>query len=225
MFGNTLKVENNDLCLILRQPQQGDVPHIVEGMNDWEVMKYLGRFGAVTEDLEREWIQKTAKDDNSMIWTIQVERKQILREFQKKNEIAIGNTGIHGFRNLNNSCSSGCMIWDKKEWGNGIASLSHIARTWFAARQLGVYTIHSEVYGPNIGSWKALERAGYTRTGEMPRCKFVDGKFVDKYTYTWIHPEAIDILFPEGIPNRYKDGIEKARVTLEKGNKYVKYVD
>lgn len=214
MFGNTLKVENDNLCLILRQPREGDIPNMVEGMNDWEVMKYLGRFGSVTTNMEKEWIEKTSKDDNSIIWSIQLEGK----------ETSIGNTGIHGFRNLNNSCSTGCLIWDKKEWGNGVASLAHIARTWFAVMQLGIYTIHSEVYSPNTGSWKALERVGYTRTGVVPRCKFVDGQFVDKFTYTLINPEAVHILFPEEPPAKYLEGIERAKVTLEKAKKYVKYV-
>lgn len=229
MFGNTIKVVKGNLCLILRQPRENDLPYIVEGMNDWEVMKYLGRFGAVTPDIEREWIDRTARDNDSMVWTIEVHRnsfiKKIQRAFGKEIEQpAIGNTGIHGFRDGNNSCSTGCVIWDKREWGKGIASLAHIARTWFAARQLGVYTIHSEVYSPNEGSWKAIERVGYTRTGTTPRCKLVDGKFIDKYTYTWINPEAVNILYPKGLPQKYAEGVEKAKITLEKGDKYVKYV-
>jgi [ribosomal protein S5]-alanine N-acetyltransferase len=211
MFGNTIEIKN----LILRQPKEGDIPGMVEGMNDWQVMKYLGRFGAMTEEMEKSWIEKTARDDNSLVWTIQI----------KGEDTAIGNTGIHGFRNLNNSGSTGCVIWDKKQWGKGVASLGHIARTWFAAKQLGLYTIHSEVFSPNTGSWKALERVGYTRTGVIPRCKFVDGHFVDKYTYTWINPEAVNILFPEGVPKKYKKGIKRAKKTLKKAQKYVKYVD
>ena len=229
MFGNTLKVENSNLCLILRQPRENDIPYIVRGMNDWEVMRYLGRFGAMTPEIEREWIDRTARDNNSMVWTIQVHRNSLFRKFKRAfhrevHQPAIGNTGIHGLGDGNNCCSTGCVIWDKNEWGNGVASLAHIARTWFAARQLGMYTIHSGVYSPNIGSWKALERVGYTRTGTVPRCRFVDGRFVDKYTYTWINPEAVNILFPEGLPPKYAEGVEKAKITLEKGDRYVKYV-
>jgi RimJ/RimL family protein N-acetyltransferase len=223
MFGNTIKVEGNGLCLILRQPRENDIPKMIKGLSDWEVGKYLGAIrGGVTQEQKEEWLQKVQKDDNGLTWFIQPEQS----------EIAIGNTSIHGFRDLNNSCSTGCAIWDKKEWGNGIASLAHIARTWFAARQLGVYTINSSVYAPNVGSWKALERVGYIKTGIRPRCRFVDGKYTDMYLYTWTHPDRVSTLYPEGLPKEYtekekknfKDGIEKARITLEKGDKYVKYV-
>jgi RimJ/RimL family protein N-acetyltransferase len=214
MFGTSIKISNNGLTLILRPGKESDIPAMVEGMSDQEVKRYLGRKGGVTEDIERDWMKKKAQEQDSMLWFIQPEGS----------EVAIGSTGLHGMDNFRNVCTSGFCIWDKEWWGKGVASLAHIARTYCAATQLNRFSILSEVCSPNIGSWKALEKVGYIRTGTQLRNHYVDGQFIDTYLYTWLNPLAISLLYPEGLPKEYVQGVEKAKDTLEKGKEYIKYL-
>jgi RimJ/RimL family protein N-acetyltransferase len=214
MFGNTVKISNGNLSLILRPPKDEDIPRLVKGMSDWEVKKYLGAKGAIIESTEREWVEKAAKDMDKMVWFIEPEGE----------EFAIGNTALTHITNLSGSCISGCMIWDKNWWGKGVASLAHIARTWFAGRQLGRSTITSEVYSPNHGSYKAIEKVGYIQTGVQLRVRFVDGKYIDKKIFTWLNPTFVPIMYPEGLPEEYKSAVQKAEEALQKGDEWIEFV-
>jgi RimJ/RimL family protein N-acetyltransferase len=183
-------------------------------MSDWEVKKYVGRKGGIIEESEREWIKKAAEREDSMTWFIQPEG----------DEKAIGNTALTHINNINGSCTSGCMIWDKKWWGKGVASLAHIVRTWFAGRQLCRSTITSEVYSLNHGSYKALEKVGYIQTGLQLRVRFVDGKYIDKKIFTWLNPTFVPVMYPEGLPEQYIEAVKKAEEALRKGDELIEFV-
>ena len=214
MFGNTVRIVSEKLSLVLRPAKESDIPRMTEGMSDWEVRKYLGVLGGVMEHNERDWIMKTSESKDTVLWFIQPEGV----------DYAIGSTALHRIDDPYNSCGSGFVIWDKTWWGKGVASLAHIARTWFAARQLNRYTIISHVCTQNQGSWRALERVGYIRTGLELRRKFVDGRFIDWYVYTWINPYTISITYPEGLPQEYELGVQKAQTAILKGDEYIHFV-
>jgi RimJ/RimL family protein N-acetyltransferase len=212
MFGAKVKILNNNISLTLGgPPTEEDIPEITKGMSDWEILKYLGRNVGTTIKEEREWMERTSKSD-SVIWFIRKEGR------------LIGSTGLHHLDNWNGSCTSGCVIWDKSQWGLGVASLAHIVRTWFAAKQFNRLTIGSSVYTPNVASYKALEKVGYIRVGKELRVRFVDGEYIDKYIYTWLNPIFISVLYPQGIPSEYKSALKKAEETLQKGDELIKFV-
>jgi RimJ/RimL family protein N-acetyltransferase len=212
MFGPKVKISNNNISMTLGgSPTKEDIPEITNGMSDWQVLKYLGRSFGTTKKEEREWMEKTSKSD-SVIWLI------------RKGGKLIGSTGLHHLDSWDGSCTSGCVIWDKSQWGNGIASLAHVVRTWFAAKQYNRHTIGSSVYVPNVASYKALEKVGYIRVGKELRVRFIDGAYVDKYIYTWLNPIYINTLYPNGVPTEYEDAVAKAKETLDKGDKLIQYV-
>lgn len=212
MFAAKVGISNDKVSLILGgPPQKKDISIITDGLSDWEVIKYLGRTVGTSKKEEKEWFEKAAEDD-SVIWLIRKEGK------------LIGSTGLHHLDNWNGSCTSGCVIWDKSQWGLGVVSLAHIVRTWFAAKQFKRLTIGSSVYTPNVASYRALERVGYIRTGKELRVRFVDGEYIDRYIYTWLNPIFISTLYPEGIPSEYKDALGKAQKTLELGDQLIKNI-
>ena len=211
MFGNILTISNGKLSLKLRPAHERDIPAIAERISDWEVKKYLGRVGGVIEKNERDWVEKVSNTQDSMIWFIEGE----------DSDIAIGSTGVHNIDGFNGTCTSGIVIWNKESWGNGIASLAHIARTWFVGKQMGIKTIQSEVFALNEASYKALLKVGYFVVGVNPRIKYVDGRYIDKYNLGWLNPIFIDILYPDKIPDKYIKPLEIAKETLEKGDKWI----
>jgi len=216
MFGNTFRVVSDRLTLVLRPAKESDIPKMAEGMSDWQVRRYLGAMGGVMESNERDWINRTSESRDTVLWLIQPEGVDV--------DYAIGSTALHHIDDSYNSSGSGFVIWDKTWWGKGVASLAHIARTWFAARQLNRFTIVSHVFTPNEGSWRALEKVGYIRTGLELRRKVVDGNFIDAYVYSWINPYTLSITYPNGLPKEYEEGVRKAEETILKGDRYVRYV-
>lgn len=211
MFGNILTICNGKLSLKLRPPKEIDIPSIAEKISDWEVKKYLGRVGGVIEKNERDWIEKVSNAQDSMIWFIEKEGC----------DRAIGSTGVHNIDGFNGTCTSGIVIWDKQSWGNGIASLAHIARTWFVAKQMGIKTIQSEVFALNEASYKALLKVGYFIVGTNPRIKYIDGRYIDKYNLGWLNPIFIDILYPDKVPEEYIKPLEIAREALKNGDRWI----
>lgn len=213
MFGPRIEIEEGGLSLVLKPGTITDVPQMAKGFSDMLVIKYLTTTHGVTEDTEKEWMDKVARDSTKLLWFI----------YLKDTDFAIGSTGLHNINNHNNSCVSGFCLWDKSYWGKGIASLAHVARTWFAGTQLNRFTITSEVLEPNAGSYKALEKVGYIRTGFQPGEKFVDGHFVGKYAYTWMNPIYTNVLFPTKVPDEYLEGLKKAQNAIERGYNCIKF--
>jgi hypothetical protein len=74
---------------------------------------------------------------------------------------------------------SGIMIGDKSEWRRGHASEAMRLRTEYAFTELGLRKIWTGVDMPNVGSRRALEKAGYRQCGVMRRHFFVNGRWVD----------------------------------------------
>lgn len=137
------------------------------------------------------------------------------------NEYPVGTTSISGISPINQSCWTGIVIFNREYWKMGIAGGAHLIRTRHAADVLNRSVMHTHVRVPNEPSRRALERVGYFVTGMYPRDAFRNGKWIDTYSLTWLHPERIDFLYPEGLPVAYSEGVERARLALEKARRLV----
>ena len=93
------------------------------------------------------------EDDKRFLWGIYLEDSPL---------IGLTEISIH---QPNHMGGSGFVLFDKTFWRKGIAGTTHVARTAFAANQLGLKTITTGVLSPNIGSQRALEGVGYFLTG------------------------------------------------------------
>lgn len=136
--------------------------------------------------------------------------------------VPVGVTSLHKI-DVFGSCSSGIVIWDQNWWGKGVASLAHLGRTLFAADYLNRLTITSSIRTVNTASFKAAVKNGYIITGVQPRSAFRQGRYLDTYNLTWLNPERIDILYPEGLPAEYREGVERARAALNKARAAVSW--
>lgn len=210
MLGYPLHIEKDGLAVTLRSPTEDDLTVIVKGFASQRIHLYTLGQGAPSLEKEKEWLSKSEADQNGRTWVIEVDNK------------AIGVTGIHGM-DLSGSCESGIIIWDQDYWHKGVASCSHLMRTFYAADFLNRFTIRSHARTVNPGSVNALKRVGYAVTGIQPKTHFKAGEYLDTYVFTWWHPERISLLFKEGLPKEYEEAVSKAQATLDLARQLVSY--
>ena len=211
MYGIRMTVRHNGIAINLQPFSKEDIPILVEHFSSMKVHMYTKGLFAQTLENELEWYEKNRKDPDSVIWAIQPEGYQF----------PIGVTSLHHTNSRENSCGSGIIIWDPGWWGKGIATAAHLGRTLFAADYLNRWTIRSSVRVANDTSRRALERVGYTIWGTEPACILRGGKWLDTYHLTWLHPERIGVLYPEGLPKMYVAGVVNAAIALETARREV----
>lgn len=212
MYGVNMYVAFDGLGVKLRPFSKGDLPVLVRYFSSMKVHMYTQGLFAQTEESEEEWYERTRKDERSCTWAIQPDGS----------EEPIGITSLHGI-DLFGSASSGIIIWNVDWWGKGIATRAHLGRTLFAADYLNRLTIKSSVRADNAASFRALTRVGYNLTGLEPRTSYRAGRYIDTKLLCWIHPEKINLLFPEGGAEAYKEGIENASIALLRARQFVNF--
>lgn len=215
MFGVKISISIDGITIHLEPFSEDALPNLAKHFCSMKVFMYTQQLFAQTLENEKDWYNKMRVSPNDVVWGIRPEGET---QF-------IGTTGLHQL-DLSLSCVSGIIIWDTNWWHRGIATRAHLGRTMYAADYLSRFTIKSHVRADNVGSYKALERKGYIRTGIDPRTTFRQGKFLDTYNYIWFHPERISVLFKEegGVPPlEYQEGIAKAQVALSLAREVVNF--
>lgn len=71
-------------------------------------------------------------------------------------------------------------------WGNGIMSEAITCLCQTAFEQYDVFRISAEPYAYNVGSRKALEKAGFVLEGTMKKSVYKDGNFYDSCLYALV---------------------------------------
>lgn len=214
MFGVTMVVRHKGQEVTLRAFNKNDLPVLVDHFSSMKVhMMTKGMFAQTIEN-ETEWYDKRRTDPDCCLWAIQ----------PKGSEVPIGISGLHELTDRRNSCVSGIIIWDPDWWGKGIASAAHLARTMFAADFLNRMTIKSTVRKANVASRRAVEGVGYTVWGDEPVADYRGGKWIDSYHLKWIRPDTVPVLFPNGLPEKYVNGVERAKMALTTAREIVEFV-
>jgi len=95
----------------------------------------------------------------------------------------IGFTGIHRINWKLRLGGTGTVIGEKSAWRKGFGSDAMQVRTKFAFETLGLHRLESEARADNIGSQRALEKAGYRREGMARKKMFWGGQWYDTVLY------------------------------------------
>lgn len=180
-FGPRMKLKVGELDIELAPLTREAMCEFVEGMQQYDVTRYLSRQGAPTLEDEYEWYDKIRAEKDSFSWGIWVVKPD--------RRILIGTTALLRIsRGYIHEATSGSMIFRKEYWKRGIASHIHKARTWYAFQHLGLHKINSEVIQGNDGSRKALEKSGYVLAYVRRNAEFVDGSLRHVDTLECINP-------------------------------------
>ncbi len=125
-------------------------------MNDPEVNKYLeSRFETQTIDSLRRFVTSMQKSGiNYAFAIIHNETKQHI------GNIKIGNVNYH-----HHYADIGYFIGERDLWGQGLATEAISLATTYAFTILDIVHLRAGVYETNVGSMKALRKAGYAYQG------------------------------------------------------------
>jgi [ribosomal protein S5]-alanine N-acetyltransferase len=213
MFGKKMMIECKDGIVQLKPFQMEEIANakVIEMMADAEVTQYLTMVNSPTIEDKEDWWKKTRKEKNTIVWGIYLNDSELL-----------GVTSLE-ITSPNHSAESGFLIFNKKYWKKGIASRSHIARTFYATHFLNLKTIISGVFSPNIGSFKALQSVGYFVTGYRLGSHYINGKFKNIINLQWVNPKYADLVLEDGIPKDIvlDSALNLAKRTLEIGENEV----
>lgn len=214
MFGVNMQVKTKQITVRLRPGSKDDIPELVKHFSSMKVHMYTQGIFAQTMENELDWYERVRNSENDCVWLIQPEGS----------EVAVGITGLHKILGLEGGCTSGIIIWNTSWWGKGVATAAHLARTLFAADYLNKYSIRSSVREENEASRRALEKVGYTIWGTEPVDDFRAGKWLNTHQLKWFHPEKYQFYFPNGLPEKYVSGVERAKVALQTARQVVEFV-
>jgi [ribosomal protein S5]-alanine N-acetyltransferase len=152
----------------LRPPKPEDASPMVSWFEDLEATLFLGRRNPPSIELEKEWLEATAREPNSVVWAVEVDGR------------AVGTTGIREIDWKNGFGTTGTLIGERSLWGKGIGREVMQLRARYAFTQLPLRKLKSSYFEGNVASGRAQAAAGYCEVGRYRADRYVDGKWVDE---------------------------------------------
>jgi RimJ/RimL family protein N-acetyltransferase len=152
----------------LRPPNADDALPMVGWFEDLETTQFLGRRNPPSVEMEKEWLEATARDPNSVVWVVEVDGR------------AVGTTGIREIDWKNGFGTTGTLIGDRSLWGKGIGREVMQLRARYAFVQLPLRKLKSSYFDGNVASGRAQAAVGYREVGRFRADRFVEGRWVDE---------------------------------------------
>jgi RimJ/RimL family protein N-acetyltransferase len=152
----------------LRPPRADDAAVMVTWFEDMEVTRFLLLRNPPSMDMEKEWLEKMAKDPDQLLWVVEHEGR------------AVGVTGIHQINWKDGFGTTGTIIGDKGVWGRGLGRELMLMRAHYAFTQLPLRKLKSGYLDGNKASARAQAAAGYKEVGRHHADRYVDGRWVDE---------------------------------------------
>ena len=152
-----------------------------QAMHSHAASRYLGRGGAPCLEDEVEWFHHMRKDPDSIYWGVYA--------LEDSGWVLLGGTSLGSISTcIFKQAVSGIMLFRQDYWGRGIASTCHRARTMYAFNELGLVSVRSAVYRPNVGSAKAIRKIGYVNVGIERNRGMTSGRRLHLDNYELINP-------------------------------------
>lgn len=151
----------------LRPLRPEDAVVMLTWFEDLEVTRFIKLGHPPSLEMEKEWLEKVAKDPNHIQWVI---------EFKGA---PVGTTAIVQIDWKNGFGTTGTVIGDKTVWGKGLGGEMMKLRTEYAFTQLPLRKLKSGYIEGNVASARAQAGAGYREIGRWHLDRFVDGEWRD----------------------------------------------
>lgn len=155
----------------LRKWQAGDEPSLVENANNYHIWKNL-------------------KDIFPHPYTITdaYEWVRIARGTSENFAIQVGNKAVGGIGILlkddiyKQNAEIGYWLGEPY-WGKGIMSAAIAEVTDYTFTSYNIHRIYAGVFEYNLGSMKALQKAGYEKEAVLKKSLFKEGQLYDEHIY------------------------------------------
>jgi len=147
-------------------------------LRDSRVNKYLE---------SRFYLPQSKEEIRQFIASVNQSRNEILFGiFTEKHNRHIGNIKIGPISLDHLTAEIGYLIGEPSEWGRGYATTAIAITTAYAINRLGIRKVTAGCYASNIGSQKALLRAGFKEEGREVQQYLIDGNAEDGLRYGYI---------------------------------------
>jgi RimJ/RimL family protein N-acetyltransferase len=151
----------------LRPPLSEDAAAMTTWFEDLEVTRFIKLRHPPSLDAEKEFLERTARDPDSVFWALEYEGR------------LVGGTSIVAIDWKHGSGTTGTVIGDKAAWGKGLAHELMQLRADYAFTQLPLRKLKSGYLEGNVASARAQKAAGYREVGRWHKDRFIDGEWVD----------------------------------------------
>jgi RimJ/RimL family protein N-acetyltransferase len=143
--------------LRLRPVREGDLPHWVKWFADPEVTKYIAAEMDVSEkvtlDVRREWFRAQEKNENEIVFSIEL----------KRTGQHIGGADFRHIDERNRRASFDIVIGDTHEWGKGYCMDATRLMVEYGFKTLHLHRIYLSTDEKNSRAISCYERCGFTR--------------------------------------------------------------
>ena len=157
----------------LRPWTLGDLDSLVKYANNFKIAKNLtNRYPhPYTVEAGNSFIKMAMEGSPQQIFAIDVAGE------------AVGAIGLHPQTDI--QCKNAEMGYWLAEpfWGNGIVTKAVGQMVEYGFKTFDITRIFARPFGPNIGSQRVLEKAGFTLEGRFEKTLFKNGEFVDELFY------------------------------------------
>lgn len=162
-----------DTPFTLRPWALDDLPNLVRYANNFEIAKFLtDKFPhPYTEESGRQFITRNMGDTPTRVMAIDLDGQ------------AVGAIGLHPQEDvMRKNLEMGYWL-GQPFWGQGIMTRAVPQMVEYGFRNFDVARIYARAYGPNIGSQRVLEKAGFVLEAHFKNTLFKNGEFLDELIY------------------------------------------
>jgi len=115
--------------------------------------------------------------------------------YHKKIQKPIGDCGLFDIDWVDRKAMVAYTIGEPDYWGKGICTEAVKLITRYGFEELNLFKLFAHIYAPNVGSYRCVEKNGYTLEATLKKDTYVEGKYLDTYIYSlfredWIKQEV-----------------------------------
>jgi len=158
--------------LILRAPEESDIPFLVSWINRQEMRNFLLVRTPYSTGVERAWVESLTKQSMPP-------RDIVFVIVEKQSKEPIGMISINLIDWINRRATTGSYIGDPSNRHKGFGREAKWAVLAYAFETLGLHKIDSQTNADNQASQKCLISCGYTQEGVRREEFLIAGKRVD----------------------------------------------
>lgn len=158
----------------LRKWNKNDAENVVKHANNINVAKYLTNqfpHPYTLQDAE-DYISVVEKDEITRVFAIDVDGE------------AVGSIGIFPQSDIHEKNAEIGYWLSEDYWGQGIMSGAIRQIVDYGFRTFDITRIFARPFGINIGSQKALEKAGFTIEASFEKALYKNGEYFDEIYYS-----------------------------------------
>lgn len=172
--------------IILQPIEKDDIELFLGWFNDPEIIQYLQFFLPLTRQTEEKWLEESAFDKSTVVFTVQERREDGDDVLWGKK---FGNIGLHQISWKDQTATLGIAIGEKTCQGKGYGARAVSLILKYAFEQLNLLRIESHVYAFNEKSIGLHKKAGFTLEGTRRKTVFKNGQHHDAHIFGLLKKE------------------------------------